>query len=351
VPATRITVAPRVQPGRRLECVNELKGLAIVLVIAYHTQGLLGDPSTVHGEVGVDIFLILSGFTLAVNCADMPLGTFLRRRLMRIFPAYWAALAMTLYILAHVFNQTFATDNIVYHILGIHAFTKIPYFPAISDPFWFISMILAAYVVFACIRRHLDDLSLVCAVGGVLSAVATICYQRQGSPGGVYYLAARIPDFFAGLIAGRLLGAGTAEIKFNLLLALGMFCLYADTFILSVPDLYLLPAAGLIGAWVGLRPILARVLPGRLLLGAFSLLGVISYEVYLFHQPMIREYNSYVWARYFHTQPASHRQLLLGTAVGLAATVLLSAVLHAALGRGFARLGRRAPVRAAAVPA
>jgi peptidoglycan/LPS O-acetylase OafA/YrhL len=337
----RISLTPRVVPGQRIDAIDELKGVAIALVVLYHSLGLLGDQSWFHGEIGVDVFLLLSGFTLAMNSATMPLPQFFTRRLFRIYPAYWVALGLTVYVHEKIFGQTFDWGNIWTHILGVHGYARVAYFTAISDPFWFISMIIAAYLVFACIRKHLDNLSLVCAVGGGLTLFATVFYQNIGNAGGFLYLGERIPDFFAGLIAGRLLVAGTAEIKFNLLLGLGLLCFYYDAFFRSAQDTYLLPAIGIVAAWIGARQLVVRTLPGRFFLSSFSLLGVISYEVYLFHQPIIREYNSYVWARYFHVGAPTHAQLLEGVFVGLGVTCLLSVAVHQLLGWAFSRYTKR----------
>jgi peptidoglycan/LPS O-acetylase OafA/YrhL len=351
VRAVRINVTPRVVPGQKIDAIDELKGLAIALVILYHGEGLLGDPSTGHGEIGVDIFLILSGFTLAMNSATMPLRSFLTRRLFRIFPAYWLALGAILLVKKRVFGETYSWGNIWTHFAGVHAYARVPYFSEISDPLWFISMILGAYVVFACIRSHLDNLSLVLCVGGALTLVATVTYQQVGSAGGLLYLAARIPDFFVGMIAGRLLTQGTAELRFNLVLGLGMLCLYYDAFFRAAQDTYLLPAIGIITAWIGLRHVIAGTMPGRAFLYPFSLLGIISYEVYLCHQPIIRDYNFYVWARYFHADPPTHGQLLEGIFIGLAVVFAISAAVHVLLGQAFSRFTARPVLRAAAAQA
>ena len=275
--SVRVNLTPTVAPGQRIAAVDELKGVAIALVIIYHSEGLArGPPASCMARLAWIFFLILSGFTLAVNSTAIPLRQFFTRRLFRIYPAYWIAVASALFFGRRLYGATYDWGNIVAHVIGVQAFSRIAYFPAISDPFWFISMILAAYLVFACIRGHLDNLALVCAVAGGLMVFATICYQNEGSSGGLYYLAERIPDFFVGVIAGRLLSVGTAEIRFNMVLGLGLLCFYYEAFFRSAQDTYLLPAIGLIAAWIGVRRLIVRTWPGRALLTGFSLLGIIS---------------------------------------------------------------------------
>jgi hypothetical protein len=220
--------------------------------------------------------------------------------------------------------------------------TKVLAFSDISDPFWFISLILAAYLVFACIRKRLDDLSLVIAVAGSLTLLATILYQNNGHVGGLVSLAVRIPSFFAGVIAGRLLCAGTAELRFNLVLGLGLLCFYYQTFFRAAADNYTLPAFGLIAGWLGIRHYLVKFFPGRVFLAAFALLGLISYEIYLFHQPFIRDYNLYFYNQILKNPDPSHRQLLKGIFGGLCVTLAVSVGVHKAFEWAWSRLRLRA---------
>jgi exopolysaccharide production protein ExoZ len=338
--SVRINLGPKVVAGRRIAAVDELKGLAIILILLYHGGAVLGDDNEIHGEVGVDIFLILSGFTLALNSALLPLGEFFKRRILRIYPSYWIALALFVWMLHHFYGQSRSWETIWQHAVGIHAFSRLAYFADISDSFWFISMILAAYVVFAAIRKHLDNLSLLFAVTGFLTLLATVIYQENGHFGGLISLAVRIPSFFVGVIAGRLLGAGTGEVRFDLFLGLGLLCFYYLTFYRGIACNYTLPAIGIILTWVGLRRYLLKAAEGRFVLSSLSLLGLISYEVYLFHQPFIRDYNVYLFDRVAHPSP-THWQILEGIFIGLAATLLVSVVVHGAVSRVFTAFTRK----------
>jgi peptidoglycan/LPS O-acetylase OafA/YrhL len=331
----RINLTPRVAAGERISAVDELKGLAIALVVMYHCGAVLGYDNVLHGEIGVDIFLILSGFTLALNSTTMPLRQFFLRRFLRIYPSYWIALAFCIWALHHFYNQTRSLDTIVQHAIGIHGFSRLAYFADISDPFWFISLIVAAYLAFACIRKRLDDLSLVFAVAGGLTAFSTFVYLRNGHAGGLIDLSIRIPSFFAGVVAGQLLGRGTGEIRFNLLLGLGLLCFYYQTFILGIACNYTLPAIGIVLTWIGLRQYMARAAESRAVLSAFSWLGLISYEAYLFHQPFVRDYNYFLVHRIEYPTP-THGQIMEGVFLGLGATLVVSIVVHAVVARLFA---------------
>jgi peptidoglycan/LPS O-acetylase OafA/YrhL len=214
-------------------------------------------------------------------------------------------------------------------------------------------MIVAAYLVFACIRKRLDDLSLVIAVTSVL--IATILYQYNGHTGGLISLAVRIPSFFVGVIAGRLMGSGTAELRFNPLLGLGVGCFYYLTFFRATICAYTIPALGIIFAWVGLRRQVSRLRIGRIFLGAFALLGLVSYEIYLFHQPLIRDYNFYVYHVILRVSAPTRVQLVEGIFVALALTLLIAVPVHFLVNRAFSllrgRTGKGVPVTPVEEPA
>src|SRR4051794_19890339 len=80
-------------PPARLAWMDPARGLAILAVVAYHAGGYLGLPNAVHGEAGVDAFLLVGGFGLAYAARPEPGRAFLARRLWRLLPAYWVALA------------------------------------------------------------------------------------------------------------------------------------------------------------------------------------------------------------------------------------------------------------------
>jgi peptidoglycan/LPS O-acetylase OafA/YrhL len=92
----------------RLTGVQAARGIAALLVVAMHSRDHLLKAfgafpfadSVAFGHAGVDFFFVLSGFIiLHVHEGDIgrpaSLGRYLQRRFTRVYPLYWAVLAVT----------------------------------------------------------------------------------------------------------------------------------------------------------------------------------------------------------------------------------------------------------------
>ena len=281
-----------IESGKRFVVVDELKGLAIFLVVAYHLLvGVLLVGNFFHGEVGVDIFLIVSGFLLVISNIETPAKKFLQDRFWRIYPAYWIAIVFFLFAEYAVSNIVWVKSTVISHLIGIHGFMLSTYPIDINQSWWFISAIVLCYLIFLAIRKRLNDTSLMIFICAALVGVMYVIYSSLGATGStaIQGIAFRIPSFFIGLLAGQYLKTGEMEIKFDVLSVLGFgilgYLVLVSLFTLTL-GFYQLIAVAYIGAWFFVR----KVLPAKFL-SFVAFLGLISYEIYLFHQPLIQNFN------------------------------------------------------------
>src|SRR6201999_4456237 len=117
------SVTPEARPGRRLAGLDGLRGLAALYVVVNHVflrafPGYTVDNAPfwagwfIYGRFAVLVFIVLSGFSLALSPArdDWRLGeiaAYARRRARRILPPYWAALAFSLAVASLIVPQPF----------------------------------------------------------------------------------------------------------------------------------------------------------------------------------------------------------------------------------------------------
>jgi len=99
-------VAPRRLLSRRDATVDGLRGLAVLLVVLWHV--LRADVFGVHwfhalnlGRMGVQLFFVISGFVIGALLSDREfdlraLARFMMRRMVRLTPPYFAAIALAL---------------------------------------------------------------------------------------------------------------------------------------------------------------------------------------------------------------------------------------------------------------
>jgi peptidoglycan/LPS O-acetylase OafA/YrhL len=313
----------------RLGAIDELKGLAIILVILYHAGGVLGVRNNLHGEVGVDMFVILSGMGLSLGASREPGALFLLRRFWRIYPAYWIVLTAFIAANGYFLGRHYSGLSIGVHYLGIQSWLGDRYAADINDSFWFISLISALYVLYLPLRRFNSRPDLLLLLGSAVSLILSLIYYRAGQPIGFDHVSLRIPGFMIGLLLGRLLKNGALEIPVTPALGAAFLVMF-----------YLPYVQGFVFAsvWVGsavmmfyafaLRPVL-----GAAPRGVLSFLGNRSLEIFLIHQPLIRDYNTFIQSLWFPDARPSTWSLTLGMCVGLAVALVLSMGLHSLLKR------------------
>jgi peptidoglycan/LPS O-acetylase OafA/YrhL len=290
-----------------------------------------------HGDVGVDLFVILSGVGLALSPRVESAGAFLRRRLLRIFPAYWIVLTLFLWANMHFLQLKYSPFDVIVHYLGIHAWFGDFIGLGVNDSFWFVTLIVSLYLVYALFRPILVRPDLIVLWGGVLSATVAYAYFETGQSGCFGHIGLRIPGFFGGLLIGALLRDGRLDIPLSPALAAGLVALiyvpYTHGIIFYSEITAFALAMGYILLW-------REKAPGALFAstaGFLRFFGKYSLEIFLIHQPLIRNYNYYLHGRWFNQSNPSQLSLTVGMLIGLGVTLILSVELHRLLDPADAR--------------
>ena len=312
---------------------DELKGLGLLLVLIYHTSGVLHRPDWSHGEVGVDIFLLISGYAVTASVRRRSPGDFFRRRFFRIFPAYWFANALFVGLDWWCKGIAHSWHSVLLHALGLHAFGPEFDFWDINMSFWFLALLVPMYACVPAFRAYRGSLATIAAWGLTLGCISSLLYDQIGFHGHVEHLTVRIPSFFVGIAAAGWSEASAEQRRPNLFL--GAALVFAFVLYVARGDYFNYPLQGILVvlAYLGLRGLFARLGLAWLL----ALLGVFSYEIFLLHQPFIIEYAVILEQKFFPAATRAYSTPGWGVAIGLAMSVIFAVPLHLVLRRAFGR--------------
>jgi peptidoglycan/LPS O-acetylase OafA/YrhL len=354
-----------VDPHRkRLAGLDGIRGLAALYVVMNHIfeRTFPGYPVDnapfwagvfIYGRFAVVVFIVLSGFSLALSPARHGwrldgISRFAYRRARRILPAYWAALAFSLavawLILPPPGQGLPGAKSAIVNGLMVQNIVLVP---SPNRSFW--SMAVEAQLYFAfpllllMVRRYGATL-MVAGVGLIVAAVGIVGPHVDKLDTFVTQSAPDLAALFAiGILAAGIIGASRARREWPwhwlaLAAAVPVFAtLWWRGSVWSLDHLYwvdlaLGPAVAclLAGLATGRPALLLRVLDSRPL----RRLGLSSYSLYLLQGPIvIVVYERFVAERFRHGVPA----FLLTVALVVPLTIALARVFAAVFEPPFLR--------------
>jgi len=307
---------------------DELKGLGLILVVIYHSTGVLHLPDWSHGELGVDLFLLISGYAVAGSARRWSTRDFAARRFWRIFPAYWCALALFVVLDQKFQGIVYSWHSLGLHVLGLHAFGPEVDFWGMNMSFWFMALLIPMYGCALALKTYRGPAANLVAWGLTAAGFASLLYDQMGFHGHVEHLTVRIPSFFLGLAAARFETADPSQRRLTPFLGAAIIFAFALYIVRGYAFYYTPEAVFLIVAYLGLRGVFASFGLAWLL----ALIGTYSYEIFLFHQPFIIRYGLITEQKLFPAFAATHQTPGWGIGVGLAITIILAVPLHHLLG-------------------
>ncbi|HLZ24067.1 MAG TPA: acyltransferase [Ktedonobacterales bacterium] len=306
-----------------------------------------------YTESGVDLFFVLSGFLLFLPYARAMLQgrplpgarQFYRRRALRILPAYWVCLAILVLIQLPTYASSMGIQNILAHVVLLHddnpAFSR-----AIEGPFWTLAVEAQFYVVlplFAlCIARLVGATRSARRVILGICGVIVVALALRELDAVVAMLIPRWPPETAARANIALNFLTGAQGKYLEVFAVGMLC--SVVYILAIEEhrwsrpqtlragsllflcsigIYLVLAQAVIRLhnlilapyYLALRPwdvaticgplflgvgygalVLGVLLGSRAVRGPFEaaplrFIGLISYSLYLWHEPILEAFT------------------------------------------------------------
>ncbi len=310
----------------------ELKGLAILMVIFGHIgYFLVSDnrflvPLSNYSGVGVDLFLVLSGYGLVASALKKPLTRwqFYRKRFFKVFIP--VAVTILLLLLTDYFfvHRSFPLILNIKNLLGF--FPTADLYKDIDSPLWFITPLLAYYIIFPLIfsRRFPFLSALVLLVLARWFALQDISGLLSATPGVANLYQLHLLSFPVGMAVAALANKPPWLIQ-----QIGKLRQFLDSrvwrwffgilalLILTYTLQYTAVGQGWVKEWsVSICSSLALVLlfvAKKIEFKFFSFIGAISFELYMIHWPLLYQYDPLykLWPVGFATA------LSLGILIGL----------------------------------
>ncbi|MFP4891496.1 acyltransferase family protein [Paraburkholderia sp. EG304] len=279
-----------------------LRAIAALGVVAFHADGnvsLYGWASHIfphvsrYGELGVDIFFVISGFVIALVSYGEPPGfggarKFMLARIARVVPLYWALTALLVVVLAikpSVFVPwTFGDPRFsLWHVVTSFLFVPSLNWSGLIAPAlnvgWTLNYEVWFYIVFAvamCVTGR--PLVVVATVLGITSLMRLV---HGASLPFLFYTNPIVLEFVAGCFVGTYYAKGKRiPLVVVLVVLLGVVAL-RKTYAPTLTDdnrffVFGLPAFAIVVVALAME---ARIRWGRLL----GRLGDASYSLYLTH--------------------------------------------------------------------
>jgi exopolysaccharide production protein ExoZ len=295
-----------------LTTIQGARGAAAMAVVLAHAGTILGFPEYLRyiplhgafraGHAGVDFFFVLSGFIIAtVHARDIgrsgAIWAYAKKRLLRIYPAYWTALCIGIAIAAFGFSGAVSVG--LSNVTDVRLLTSLILCPLHQEPLlgvaWTLEHEMLFYLLFGLLILHRGAGALAMLIWFMWSIAVAIAVPFDNLPwapvdlltgflGSSYHL-----QFAAGIAAAVLVARGWVPVPrtFAMIGAVG-FALTAvaeDTggiVSLGQPGRLMFGGSAVLivaGLAAAERQGLARV--GRLPV----LLGTASYSIYLVHVP------------------------------------------------------------------
>lgn len=287
---------------------QELKGFAILTVVFAHVAyALVSDnrflsPISTMAGVGVNLFLLLSGYGLAMSALKKPLSIwqFYKNRLSKLYFPFWLIL-IVLFVLDFVFLKiNYSWSYIIQSFFGL--FTHADLYADINSPFWYFTLIVFYYLIFPLLFIKKAPWLSALLIYGLSYLILNLHPALLMNVQHLYVV--HILAFPVGLFLGSLF----YQEKISTRVSLFLQKIWSQKYPIIYGALVSLAAAifiySSIHSGVGDKPYIEELISlvsclallvlfvlKRFEIKALYWLGFFSYEIYLFHWPIMYRYD------------------------------------------------------------
>lgn len=299
------------RPRERFLLLDGLRGVAAVFIVQRHAEPMLGNalPSS---YLGVDLFFALSGFVLAhaygaaLASGRMSALSFMKARLLRLYPLYLVALALTVgYYLRmyHAGLPVMADEVVTAKELTAGVVTGLLFLPTpftisfnaalfLVHPAWSLFDELVANFAYAArgVRMRSRHVAIVIAVSAIVLVIAALQFERLHAGFRWAEMHAGLARVFFSFSVGVLIYRYRRKMQKPQPLA-ALACLAVTAAVLAAPTprdaKWIFDLIVVLFVWPTLLYAASGILPGRRTAAVSTFLGTASYGLYVLHSPFI----------------------------------------------------------------
>ncbi|HEV2159610.1 acyltransferase [Bradyrhizobium sp.] len=304
---------------RRLAFIDTLRGIAVLSVVVQHAlevivrehptgayQAIFHDAIGYYmnfGRFGVVLFFFVSGFVIPFSfpASSSPVNDFSISRFFRLYPAYWASIALGLVTMQALESRTYPLPQIAANLTMLQSFLEVPH---LWDFYWTLTIELLFYAV--CIglfmagllNRRLTAVAIVIATALAGIAVAMLVENRAAWV--VMEAGLNLSAMFLGKVIRDTVIGGTLRWR-HVVGCTALYALFAITLCNrrygGVYDGNFFYSYSIGGAYVcaALVFILFAAFGERMAWRPIAFVGVISYSVYLMSPFAMVWVHHYAW--------------------------------------------------------
>ena len=324
--------------------IDGLRAIAIIPVVLYHA----GLDFFSGGFVGVDVFFVISGYLIAsiiikdLDSAEFSIAKFYERRFRRIFPALWV-MSLTCFVFGYFYISPSDMQDLSKSLIRTFLFISNIYFYKHSGYFdlaaelkplihtWSLSIEEQYYIFFPAIlmllhrhvgKKYIAPIIAFVMVCGLMLSQYMLASDQLGS---YYLIQSRGWELLLGAVIAVQLSHRPEVLHFKkkifaeLASILGLFSIFFSAIYFNKQTLF--PGLAALVPTLGAALVIIYANEGTLvanLLGRkpFVFVGLISYSLYLWHQPILSFARITIAA-----EPSAHTVILLVAAAFIMAYI------------------------------
>jgi len=278
-----------------LERIDHLRALAVISVAIFEFRNLskiepipewFRIPIFEHGQTGVTLFMVISGFIFAEIASRGKINTkqFYLNRILRIYPLFITVVALGYFVTPDP-RTTQAGLDFLMSLLPVSNLYRLNY-GQFGGMFWSIAVELQFYLLFPFLWKYIRTWKGALSIIGLLIIIRVLAYLASGASYHFVYFTifGSLDLFIIGILAQKFYSNNKSTISFLYAISFGLLAITITSWEINIKQtspFWIISNTLLALAYSGLLIAYLRANRQIIFGGFFSLVGRVSYSIYV----------------------------------------------------------------------